>query len=257
MPLTLLGGAAGFLGGAIVSHVRNKRAVKQAEQAFDASRRKLAEEEDLTKKALYKLGLLKYQVWEGFDRFSQAFEKIKNRPQFTKVRREQISLPKLELAELEKLSFSAKECLALGALAGGFGMLAFAAVYGIMEHKKVQRVKVQVEQSIERMDQARDYLSKLRELILAVTKELDILNRFYIQQVTILEEIVQEKQGYHFFSEEDKVILDNTIMLVKLLHHVCGLQLLAKGRDGKDSIQSWPVQRELAQVKEARISLAG
>ena len=126
-----------------------------------------------------------------------------------------------------------------------------------MEHKKVQRVKVQVEQSIERMDQARDYLSKLRELILAVTKELDILNRFYIQQVTILEEIVQEKQGYHFFSEEDKVILDNTIMLVKLLHHVCGLQLLAKGRDGKDTIQSWPVQRELAQVKEARISLAG
>ena len=28
-------------------------------------------------------------------------------------------------------------------------MLAFAAVYGIMEHKKVQRVKVQVEQSID------------------------------------------------------------------------------------------------------------
>ena len=52
---------------------------------------------------LENLGGLKLNIWKSFDRFSIAFEKIKNKPEFTDNLNEKIAFSKTELEQIKKI----------------------------------------------------------------------------------------------------------------------------------------------------------
>jgi NAD+--asparagine ADP-ribosyltransferase len=89
-----------------------------------------------------------------------------------------------------------------------------------------------------------------------VARELAALQEIYISQVSRLEEIVEHKTDYNLFTDEDKQVLDNTIMLVKLLSHISKQDLLKKRDDGVEELRAAEVTEELARSQEFRDQLA-
>lgn len=133
MPLPLIlgigaaiAGVAG-LGSGIAGGVKMKDAndtMKMAQNKQEAAKKKF---EDTNKKTTLKmddLGTLEMNILASFGRFSDAFEKIKNRPDFKDLSMEKYNIPKFDAEELKKVSIGA------GVLAGGLGGAALGTAGG-------------------------------------------------------------------------------------------------------------------------------
>jgi ribosomal protein L17 len=332
LPGIILGLGAALVGGGVASGAAGvkkmsdaNKIIKQADMEYRENKEKLEKEEEYTTRALDALGRFKLDIWESFKRFSDAFEKIKNRPVFTHADNEQVGLTQHELAEIEHLSISAFELLGSAVISGGAGALAGLAAYGgtmalgvastgtaisslagaaatkatlaalgggslaaggggialgvkvlatsvaapvvavgglLMNAKgnsslkKAREVQDQVDEIVAVMKKSMTHLRRLKRLSIQVARELAALQEIYISQVSRLEEIVEHKTDYNLFTDEDKQVLDNTIMLVKLLSHISKQDLLKKRDGGVEELRAAEVTEELARSQEFRDQLA-
>lgn len=122
--------------------------------------------------------------------------------------------------------------------------------------KKAREVQDQVDEIVAVMKKSMTHLRRLKRLSIQVARELAALQEIYISQVSRLEEIVEHKTDYNLFTDEDKQVLDNTIMLVKLLSHISKQDLLKKRDDGVEELRAAEVTEELARSQEFRDQLA-
>ena len=138
-----------------------------------------------------------------------------------------------------------------GALsAGGWGMAAGTAVLGglilgpavfaigwMTDSKgdealeKAREAEREVEKAVRKINKAVSFLRNLSELASALLDELKITHALYEQKVTLFEQLVERCDDWNRFSEDDKVLLDNNIMLVKLLSEMTKVDLLKKDDD--------------------------
>lgn len=138
MPLPLIvagvaiaAGATGIVTGAKgtkkIANAKNR--VKQADETYQAAKEKLEGKELTTNISLDKLGSLKVQIWKDFDRFSNAFEKIQNRPEFETSVNDKLTLPKHALHEIQEIQVKAVEILGTTVASAGAGALTGMATY--------------------------------------------------------------------------------------------------------------------------------
>lgn len=138
MPLPLIVGgiaaAAGVAG--VVSGAKGakkisdaKSRVKAADEKYEAAKNTLEATEKGTTEALDKLGALKVQVWKDFDHFSNAFERIKNRPEFETKLGGDFELPAHALAEIKEVEIKAVEILGTAVASAGAGAITGMAAY--------------------------------------------------------------------------------------------------------------------------------
>lgn len=126
-------GAVGIATGAT-----GAKKMKDANEILEACQKKFKKEsrqfeksEAETQKTLEELGALKVSVWADFSRFSDAFEKIKNRPVFEGVvSKDELSSSEVRFEEIVGMSVTANEILKTSATAAGAGVLAGIAAYG-------------------------------------------------------------------------------------------------------------------------------
>lgn len=134
MPLPIILGAvaatAGVIGVGTGLHGASKMKdasdiIEAAENRHKSNTAKFEMISEMTSKKMDELGTLELTILKEFDMFSNTIEKIQNRPQFQKYQRTDITLPKYDKEELEKVSIGAGVILgALGSAAlgtaGGF-----------------------------------------------------------------------------------------------------------------------------------------
>lgn len=134
MPLPIILGAvaatAGVIGVGTGLHGASKMkdasdTIEAAENRHKSNTAKFEMISEMTSKKMDELGTLELTILKEFDMFSNTIEKIQNRPQFQKYQRTDITLPKYDKEELEKVSIGAGVILgALGSAAlgtaGGF-----------------------------------------------------------------------------------------------------------------------------------------
>ena len=90
--------------------------IEAAENRHKSNTAKFEMISEMTSKKMDELGTLELTILKEFDMFSNTIEKIQNRPQFQKYQRTDITLPKYDKEELEKVSIGAG--VILGALGG-------------------------------------------------------------------------------------------------------------------------------------------
>ncbi len=90
--------------------------IEDAEKRHESNMAKFEMISEMTSKKMDELGTLELTILKEFDMFSDTIEKIQNRPQFQKYERTNITLPKYDKEELEKVSIGAG--VLLGALSG-------------------------------------------------------------------------------------------------------------------------------------------
>lgn len=125
MPLPLILGIgaaiAGTIGVGAGLHGASKMkdasdTIEAAENRHKSNTAKFEMISEMTSKKMDELGTLELTILKEFDMFSNTIEKIQNRPQFQKYERTDITLPKYDKEELEKVSIGAG--VLLGALGG-------------------------------------------------------------------------------------------------------------------------------------------
>ena len=110
-----------------------KSIVEEAESKYNKSKSELKNVEKETGEQLESLGELKVEIWKDFERFSNAFEKIKNRPAFEQKTTGEFKMPKHSLHKIEEIQVQAIEILGTTAASAGAGAATgFAAYSGVM-----------------------------------------------------------------------------------------------------------------------------
>ena len=143
--------------------------------------------------------------------------------------------------------------------AGGLGMAGGAAVLGglflgplvfatgwFVDSKgddalaKARETEDEVDKACEKMDTAITFFKNISGLAQNLTRELKRAKRFYDQKVSQLEQLVITNgcNDYNLFNEEDKILLDNNIMLVKILSDMTEADLLTKNNKGEPVMES-------------------
>lgn len=119
----LLGGAAataGVVGAGAAIHGASKMkeansTMQSAKARHENNERRFKNESTATNERMDKLGKLELHILQSFEKFSDLFEQIKNRPHFATYRRNDLDLPKYNREDLKKVSVGA------GVILGGLG----------------------------------------------------------------------------------------------------------------------------------------
>ena len=130
MPLPLiLGGAAAAaaaagVGSAIHGGVKMKKAhdtMKSAEQQHQNNIARFEAQNKQTTEAMDALGKKELEILESFQKFSDIFDRIQNRPEFQEYSKDDVKIPMYDAEKLKEVSVGA------GVLLGGLGGAALAA----------------------------------------------------------------------------------------------------------------------------------
>lgn len=134
MPLPIIIGIAAAVAGlagvgsGISGGVKMKNAndtMKSAERMKERAESRVEEQNQITLEKMDALGKYEMEILNSFERFSNAFEKIKNRPDFKNLNLEKYNIPEFDHEEIQKIYLGASVLLgglggaALGT-AGGF-----------------------------------------------------------------------------------------------------------------------------------------
>ena len=309
LPFILIGAAVVAGGTGLFTGARGTMKINEAKEIISKAENKyyekvhsLEESERNTKDVLENLGELNLNIWKSFNRFSIAFEKIKNKPKYSSNSNEKISFSRNELEEIKKISITAVDVLSAGALtvggtaivcvsgmavssatlatlgggalaAGGGGMALGAsvltgavagpiiAVGGLLINAKgndsIQKaygVEKEVNETIDLMQSSLIYLGQLKEVSRKMETELKKLFVLYEKQVGILEYLVNKETDFFMYSDEEKRIVDNNIMLVKLLNKLTRVNLVEKIND-KDVVQVGKVNVSVLESEKLRANM--
>lgn len=316
MPLPLILGAAAAaaaaagVGGAINGGVKMKKAndkMKSVEERHKINLAVFEEENRKTTEAMDQLGTMELDILSTFERFSQIFERIQNKPEFNAYNKEDIHIPAYDAEELKTVSVGAGvllgglggatlgtaggfaaagattaavmalgtastgtaiaslsgaaatnatlAALGGGALAAGGGGMALGTtilgattlgagllVGGIIFNftgsaiaKKADQVKKQMEQAEGEMYMIRRYLRDLHDTEKRYEKMLHSVDRVYRKHLDRLEDIVilSGKTDWLEYSDQEKQLTENTVLLVGLLFQMCQVKLVLADEDAQ------------------------
>lgn len=160
---------------------------------------------------------------------------------------------------ISALSGAAANNAALAALgggaikAGGGGMLLgkavlggavagpVIAVAGLLTQNKGKDSQAKAEETVAKVDEALilmnesiSYMSRLRHLSMGLRDSIAKLYDLYLDRVTMLENLVGQETDYLNYTDEEKDLIDNNILIIKVLAHLTRLPLVKVDEENQE-----------------------
>lgn len=281
--------------------------IKSAEAQHRRNLDRLEEKNHTTMEFMDTVGKEELAILDSFNRFSDAMEKIKNRPVFEEYSIEGVTLPAYDPEQLREVSHGAGVLLgsigsaALGT-AGGFAAAgattaavtalgtvsagsAFSAVGGALTanatlaalsggtvvaggggialgttafgaatagvglmvggiffsfvssriSKKADEAWYQMKKAEKQINRICAYLDSLMETANRFLSSLQRVNEVYLTHLARMEQIIQKRRcKWEAFNQTEKLIIENTSLLVGLLHETCKVKLVLAAEGGDE-----------------------
>ena len=112
-------------------------------------------------------------------------------------------------------------------VAGGTAL----AVKGLMDRGKAKKAKGILTEAVADLETSKEFMKRLRSAADLHRRAIEEVYGVYIEEVSKLEELVSRKKSYRAFTEEEKVLLSNNILLVKLLKEMTETALVGGKKD--------------------------
>ncbi|MCD3245452.1 hypothetical protein G8S21_05765 [Clostridium botulinum C] len=124
----------------------------------------------------------------------------------------------------------------LGAATLGVGILVGGVIFNITGSKlsdKANEAWTQMKKAEEEINKICDYMMDLSSAAIKFNKAISNVNKVYMYCMDKLMDIVEVrgKTDWNTFSEEDKLITENTVLLVNLLYNMCKVNLVLKSEN--------------------------
>ena len=312
-------------------------------EALEENVARLEDSNKRTMQTMDNLGKYEMEIISTFERFSTAFEKIKNLPSFNEIKKDNVTLSVFTPQEVKDAAVGASVLLAGlggaalgtaggfaaaggttaavmalgtastgtaisalsgaaatnatlaalggGSLAAGGGGIALGtavlggatlgvglliggiifSVAGSSVSDKADKAWNQMMENEEKINSICDYLEKLENIAKSFHSALSKVNDVYMNHLVKLEAIIEEqkkrkffltrlfskKVNYNKFSNEQKQITKNTILLVGLLYEMCKVQLVEKTENSSElnKINEETVINQIEQSEEALLKI--
>lgn len=144
--------------------------------------------------------------------------------------------------------------IALGGASLGIGLLAGGFIfekYALSEAKKVEEILEQVNRITEEINKICNHLDKLKLVANKFNGTLTLLGRIYKEHLEKLSAIIDKKNDWFLFTNEEKLITQNTVLLVGLLYNFGKIKLLVVSQKAGEleEVNSEEVTKLVVQTK--------
>lgn len=281
-------GAAGLLA-AIRGGKKMKDAndtMKLADQRPKANIARFETANQTVLQSMDELGKMELEILDSFQKFSDTLERIQNRPEFSEYKKDDITLPAYNSEELKKVSIGAGALLGglgaaaakasvaaigggaiaassggialiLGAVAPGVGLL----VGGIVSNLTGGKLSDKADEAWEQMKNAEgeinkicDYLSRLKKAESKFADTLSHVDRIYRRHLEKLQDLVviTGKTDWTEYTDAEKRLTENTVLLVGLLYSMCKVQLVrqTESEEEPNEVNTEEIDSAIENVKE-------
>lgn len=124
----------------------------------------------------------------------------------------------------------------LGTATLGVGIMVGGIIFNIVGSSisdKADTAYEQVRKEREEINKICDYLLELSKTATEYTTSISVVQKIYAKQLDVLNYIVYtlNKRDWSDFSEGEKLITENTVLLVGLLYNMCKVELVLKAED--------------------------
>lgn len=119
----------------------------------------------------------------------------------------------------------------LGAATLGVGLLVGGVIFNVTGGSlsdKADEAWNQMRKAEKEIDKICVYFDELRDVAYKYILSLEKVERSYKYNLNRLENILRVKRDWNYFSDEEKLITENTILLVGLLYNMCKVELVLK-----------------------------
>ena len=248
------GFAVAGAGVGVAANEQGKRINRKAAMIRDKAMAEYEKSDSETKSVLDRLGKLQLETMESFDTFVEAMGKLQGKPKGLIVKPNDVSLPKYDAKELKMIANNARMALAgaggaaAGAAAGvaAFGVEAFVlapaaagmgvvlCAKGIKLYNKAVNNRREAYSFQREVERIKLYHRQIRESANLLIKSLETVQFHYYTYLHKLKELVLKKTEWKELNKEERLIVKNTIQLVKIMHKMCVVRLIKKaGNDDK------------------------
>lgn len=231
----------------------NKRALSIQQAALERHESTYNE----TQKKLYALGLTEKNVIDSFPEFADTMEKIQGRPEIKTNIFSRVRLQSYEPEELKRLSNDVQMALVgvggagAGALAGlaAFGASAIVAApallgcgivicaKGVGLKKKAIENERQAKEMKKNVDVIIEFYEKLQETTTEYQYSINGVYQKYRECLLRAKELVAVKTSWKEYSREEKKLIENTILLARLLYEMCKTDIIVK-QESEDKLET-------------------
>lgn len=122
----------------------------------------------------------------------------------------------------------------LGAASFGIAFLVGGVLFNITSSKMadtVEKMAEQIEVIEENVNKSCDWLEELQYAAMRYMNSIRKVHRIYTEFYQKLDKIISKKTDWNFFTKEEKIVTENTVLLVGLLYHMCKLELVSVAKD--------------------------
>lgn len=188
---------------------------------------------------LAKLGNLESDVFKSFAKFSDLFERLKNRPVFESIRTSDVCLPQISLDTLRHNNIAFTQflkdatCYSLFSLSGvavfGIGSLLYTTINAHVMRKKIDEAYDAMRENEDRINEACDYFDKMKECSKKYYLSISSIDKLYRLHLDDFEKLVcSGRSDWNCYARSEKLLVENTVLLVNLLHKMCQVAIVKK-----------------------------
>lgn len=188
------------------------------------------------------LGKKKLEILSSFDEFTSVFEKIHSKPQFKEYVHNNISIPLYNSKVIHDISLHASDLnitmFALGSslFATGGSLLVTGILTNIIANKISFNADVSLAQAKRERNDVNiigEYLKELTQTATVFDKALTTIYGIYQKQFNMLCHTVNvlQKRNWETFTESEKTVTQNTVLLVNILYQMGKVELVLKAND--------------------------
>ena len=235
MPLPIILGIGAIVAGVeIYGAVKVKEAkdtINEAQDRHERNTNRFEKEKASTKESIEKLEKLKIQISNSFQKFSDIFVRIQNKPNFKEYSKNGIVLPRYDGEDLPEVS--------VDRIIMRWSVVACSGKDMMLSHmlsKKADELWDQMKKAEENIDKICTYLEELKRTANSYLKTMVSVNTMYEKHLAQMQDFVVEQshKDWNKFTNEEQLITENTVLLVGLLYNMCKVELVLKNKNEED-----------------------
>lgn len=150
----------------------------------------------------------------------------------------------------------------LGAATLGVGLLVGGVIFGITGGKissDAKKAQKEIEKETQQTEEICNYLLDLQGTANRYGRKLDEVGSMYYEHMEKLKWMVvmQGRADWDWYTEPEKQLVNNTVLLVKLLYDMCKVELVQKSEeeDAMNTINTTGLEEQYQKVKQVTESL--
>ncbi|MDN4848769.1 hypothetical protein QYC42_07560 [Ligilactobacillus salivarius] len=240
MPLPFIIGAAASIYGNIkdIKEEKAKKTMDVARHIQERAVERYQKKEAKTNELMDSINKQELEILDSFENFSDIVEKIQGRPEFKDIIKDDEKLLDYNVREFEEISVGTKVLLGVGRLVGGLvgglaGELVNVIAFSVASSKlsdQADEAYRQATRTEEEVDKIVEYLNELSRVARKFQTSLTEVEKQYRERLARLNQIVNisRKMYWDDFTDEEKLMTENVVLLVGLLYKMCKTRLVLK-----------------------------